>query len=420
MDTSILLDRAQLLLDQGRHADARTSVRQALEQDPENDYALALLGRCYFANKQYSEGIKVLEQAIALDPLESFYFYLTGFGYYQQNNDFLAIENIKKALQLNPYYSEYYGLLAYVLLHQKNFEAALEKANEGLAIDGDNITCLNARSVALNKLRRTDAAIETMQTALAQDPDNEMTHATVGWNLLEKGRHKDATKHFLEALRIDPNYDSARSGLKEALKSKVPPYKWLLQYSFWVQNRGKKLGAVLPIALYILFRILIGVSSSANQSGLAWLLGGIYILLVVTTWTINSIANFFLLFNPIGKHALTVTEKWTAVTVVAALLLGISILSLSQFSPLFTNTIYEETIFIAGLVCLSLALPLSAIEYPFSIKNIQGWRKWYTYLLTATGVTGLVLFLFFPAVALPVFMMYGLAFIIYNWMGVMR
>jgi Tfp pilus assembly protein PilF len=71
-----------------------------------------------------------------------------------------------------------------------------------------------------------------MQTALSQDPDNEMTHATFGWNLLEKGRHKEATKHFLEALRIEPDYSSARSGLKEALKSKVPPYRWLLQYSF--------------------------------------------------------------------------------------------------------------------------------------------------------------------------------------------
>lgn len=419
-DSNMLLERAQLLLDQGRHNDAKRSVSHALELDPENDYALALLARCNYANKQYNEGIIVIRQAIALDPQESFYFYLLGFGLYQQNNTFEAISNLKKALELNPYNGEYYGLLAYVLLDEKALEEALEKANEGLAIDADNITCLNARSVALNKLRRTDAAVETMQNALAQDPDNEMTHTTVGWNLLEKGKHKEATKHFLESLRIDPNYESSREGLKEALKSKVLLYKWLLQYSFWVQNKGKKWQTILPIALYIIFRVLIAISSNANQNNLAWVLGSVYILLVVISWTINSIANFILLFNPIGKYALTITEKWTAISVVAALATGLLILCTSQFTPLFDNTLYGNSIFTAGVVCISLALPLSQMEYPFSFKNIEGWRDWYSFLLLAAGVTGLCMFLLSPPLALIIFIIYGIAFIIYNWVGLVR
>jgi tetratricopeptide (TPR) repeat protein len=92
------------------------------------------LGRCYYAAKQFPEGIEIIKQAIALDPLESFYFYLLGFGQYQLNKGVDAIANLKRALQLNPYNSEYYGLLAYVLLHEKKFEEALEKANEGLAL----------------------------------------------------------------------------------------------------------------------------------------------------------------------------------------------------------------------------------------------------------------------------------------------
>ncbi len=420
MNTAVLLDRAQLLLNQGRHADAKTSVRQALEMDPENDYALALLARCFFAGKQFKEGIETINHAIALNPLESFYFYLLGFGYYQQNQSSVALDHLQKAVQLNPYHSEYYGLMAYVLLHQKSFQKALQVANEGLAIEADNITCLNARSVALNKLKQTDAALETMQTALAQDPENEMTHATVGWNLLEKGAHKQAGNHFLEALRIDPNYESARSGLKEALKSKVPPYKWLLQYSFWVQNKGKKVQTFLPIALYIVFRILIGISAGANQAELAWILGGIYILLVVITWTINSIANFFLLFNPIGKYALTTTEKWTALSVVAALGLGIAIIVTSQLTSVATDTAYDDALFIAGIVCISLALPLSQIEYPFNLKNIKGWRSWYSFGLVIGGFSALSLFIITPAFALPIFILYGVAFIIYNWVGLIR
>ena len=233
INTGIILEQAQLLLDQGRSKDAEAKIKQALEQDPNNDFALSLLARCYFNSKQYEEGIKTIQRAISLDPEESFYFYLLGYGHYQRDRHFEAIENLKKAIRLHPYNAEYYGLLAFVLVSEKHFEAGLASANEGLAIEAENITCLNARAMALNKLKRTDDAIATMENALAQDPDNEFTHTTVGWNLLERGNHNEAAKHFREALRIDPMRQNAKSGLKEALKSKIPPYKWLLQYSFW-------------------------------------------------------------------------------------------------------------------------------------------------------------------------------------------
>src|SRR5450432_3558560 len=294
----VILDQAKLLLDQGRPKDAEVKIKQFLQQEPNNDYALSLLARCLYERKQYDEGIKVIQDAISFAPQQSFYFYLLAFGFYQKENSFLAIDNLNKAIGLNPYHAEYYGLLSFVLLGDKNFKDALAKANEGLAIEAENITCLNARAMALNKLKKTDEAIATMQHALAQDPDSEFTHTTIGWNLLERGRHNEAAKHFREALRINPVRSNAQSGLKEALKSKIPPYKWLLQYSFWVNNQGKKMKAAMPFILYAVFRITIIIfRQSSATAGLAWVVGGIYLLFVIVSWTMNSIANFFLLFH---------------------------------------------------------------------------------------------------------------------------
>jgi uncharacterized protein HemY len=45
LDINNLLERADLLLAQGRHKDAEEFIKQALEQEPENDEALALLAR---------------------------------------------------------------------------------------------------------------------------------------------------------------------------------------------------------------------------------------------------------------------------------------------------------------------------------------------------------------------------------------
>ncbi len=98
METGILLDRAELLLEQGRHSDAKTNIRQALELDPQNGHALGLLCRCYYANKQYNEGIEIILQSISLEPNNSFYFYLLGFGHYQQDESFLAADNLSKAI----------------------------------------------------------------------------------------------------------------------------------------------------------------------------------------------------------------------------------------------------------------------------------------------------------------------------------
>lgn len=415
-----MLEQARLLLDQGRPKDAELKIKQFLEQEPDNDYALSLLARCLYDRKEFDQGIAVIQQAIRGNPEESFYFYLHAFGHYQNDNAFLAIDNLQTALRLNPYNAEYYGLLSFVQLGDKQFAAALEKANEGLAIEADNITCLNARSMALNKLKKTDEAFATMQNALAQNPDSEFTHTTIGWNLLERGKHKDAAMHFREALRINPVMQNAQSGLKEALKSKIPPYKWLLQYAFWVNNQGKRLKMVMPILLYIIFRVLITIfSQSSSTAALVWVVAGLYLLFVIGSWTMNSIANFFLLFHPDGKYALTPTEKWSSISVVTAILSGFLILGLALFTPVTSGTVYDDSFFAAGLVSLSLALPLGEIDYPIRIGKTRK-RNIFSLLLIAIGILSLLTCAFFPAQALIIMAVYGAAFIIYNWSGVLR
>lgn len=420
MDTSLLLERAQLLLEQNRYKDAETYIRQALEQDPDNDYILSMLGRCYINSRRYDEGIAVVQQAIAIDPNNSFCFYLLGFAYYQKSILVAAKTNLQKAIQLNPYSPEYFGLLAHVLIEERAFEEALEKANEGLALDADNITCLNARSVALNKLKRTEDAFETMSTALAQDPDNEVTHNVVGWNLLERGQHKEAASHFMEALRINPDYGNAKVGLKEALKSRIILYKWLLQYSFWTHNKGRKMQVALPIAFYVLFRVLVGLSkANGSETGLTWLLVGLYLFIVVTSWTIGSVANLVLLFHPLGKHALTVREKWSAIASVSAMVIGIATMILSGLTSIAAGSPYEGSLFLAGMICLSLALPLGLINYPIRLQKIPR-KEWFPLGLIGFGLLTLLVFAVTPSAAVALFGIYGLAFLIYNWSGIVR
>ncbi len=418
-DISPYLERAQLLLAQGRANDAIAQLKNALQQDPGSDEALSLYARCQFAQKDYEAGIATINNAISIDPENSYYFYLLGFGYYSANKNKMALEAFKQSQEMDPYFAETYGLMAHVYIEQKDFNKGLATANEGLEIDPENITCLNARSIALNKMHKTDDAINTMQNALAQDPDNEYTHCTVGWNYLEKGQHKIATKHFKEALRINPNMHNAQAGLKEALKSKIAPYRWLLRYSFWINNKGKKMRWIIPLGLYLTVRLL--SSLLKMKDGTEYIAGSLialYFLFILTSWLITPLANFFLLFHKDGKYALTQTEKKTAVTVVAALLAGLICLCVSQLIATEYKNIVTGFI-IATAAFWAMSVPLGNIEYPLSVREYGTQNKIAMLLVLLALVTIPFAFIYLP-VAIFTGISFIVIFVLNNWAGIFR
>lgn len=416
----MLLERAKVLLEQGRNNDAIQQLQQVLQQEPRNDYALSLMGRCLYNEKKYKEGMDFVKQAINVRPDEDYFFYLLAFGHYYLDQNLVAQRMLNKAMELNPYMADYFGLSALIHIEEIELKNALTRANEGLAIDPENITCLNARSTALNKLKQTDAAVKTMRTALEQNPENEYTHTTIGWNFLEKGRHKDAASHFREALRIHPNLEAAQSGLKQALKSRIPPYRWLLQYSFWISNKGKNMQWILPVALFVIVRIVITAFGKQNSFPSAVVVVmAIYLLFVISSWVINPIANFTLLFNRDGKYALTNSERWSAITSVSALLVGISLLILTYILVSPEGTSSSSSVFIPGMVFFSLALPLSNMQFPITFQP----KKPSTYvslILVILGLLSVLMFYIDKEGASFFLIIYFILFIGYNWTGLFK
>ncbi|MET0634943.1 MAG: tetratricopeptide repeat protein [Chitinophagaceae bacterium] len=417
MDTRVMFERASLLHGQGRIAEAINELKQVLELDPNNVEALGLYGRCLLDKGEYDEGLRLLDLAISLDPYNAYYFYLKGFAFYRKNENSTAIRWLDESISIEPYRSSPYGLLAIIYIEEKEFKKALAKADEGLAIHAGDVTCLNARAMALNKLKQTDAAIETMKEALAQDPDNEFTHSTFGWNMLEKGRHREAREHFREALRLDPNYANARAGLKESLKSQIPPYRWLLQYSFWVTNKGKRAGWIIPLVIYALVRILASSFQSSESTAIIGVLIVLaYFIFVVATWIINPVANFFLLFHKDGKYALTDTEKWTSITVMGSLLSGVLLLVIGWMAGVRDEL---SPVFIIAFSLLLMAVPLGDFQYPLNIRRSTATVK-IAMVLVALGLITILTALVLPEYAVMVGMAFLLLFILNNWLGLFR
>ncbi|TAD91320.1 MAG: hypothetical protein EAY75_03765 [Bacteroidetes bacterium] len=412
--TEAHLQKARLLLDQGRYKDAERELGQILSHEPNNNDALGLLARLKIDDHQPAKALPLLAQALALNPQEDYYLYLRSFAHYKLNDNISAIADLKAALAMNPYHSGYFSLYAFVLIDEHQYEAALEKANEGLALDAEDIGCLNARSRALSKLRRTTDAAATMQDSLAVDPDNDWTHTNVAWNFLERGQHRQAAHHFQEALRINPRNTAAISGMKEALKSRIAPYRWFLRYGIWLSGQGKNVRWMMALGLYLCFRMGMAVVDTLPRpfNWLVYALMALYLLAVLCSWLINPIANAFLSLHPQGRYALTITERWSSQTALVALLAGILA---AAFTMLVAPPAFQSQGLVASLVLASLALPLALVQYPVGRQYTT--KQWVTLGLCVLGVVAIVALLFSAEVGMLLAGIYGAAIVVGSWVA---
>jgi tetratricopeptide (TPR) repeat protein len=411
----LILERARLLLEQGRFADAEKEIGRALAADPDNDEAHGLLARVHLGTNQPDKALQSLAEALRLEPDEEYYLYLKAFAEYKLDHLDAAQSILNKTIAQNPYNPAYFSLYAFLLLEKKDFAGALARANEGLALDAEDIGCLNARARALNKLGQTDDAISTMQHSLAADPENDFTHTNIGWNLLAKGRHKQAATHFKESLRLNPGSQSARDGMKEALKSKIAPYRWFLMYGMWLSNRKQGVRIGMAFGLYFCFRIIVSVEKQLQPpfNYLALAVAALYILAVIVSWLILPIANFFLLYHPQGKYALTSSEKINSQTVVGALLAGLLLFCISMFIP---EPVSANMLLAAG-VTASLAFPFSHVDYP--LPGTTNLSK-VALALVCLGLLDVVLIFIAPGTSQVILSVYVLSLVISTWVLAFR
>jgi tetratricopeptide (TPR) repeat protein len=359
-----ILQRAELLRRQKRYKDAEQQLGILLKIDPQDVDGLIILGHCKIDTHQLVEANSILKQCLQYDANNDYVFYLLAFANYQDSNNQLALNYLTQALAIFPYNAGYFALQAHIRLEQNEFGFALNAANEGLAVDAESVSCLNARSTALFRLNRKEEAYETINEALELDPEDYSTHTNYGWHYLEKGKYKNATNHFKEALRLNPNYAYAKQGYKAALKSRMPFYRWILQYSLWIGRQQRSVRIGIPVGLWLLVNIISSVKNNPflKYLGLSVLI--VYILFVIMSWLGSAFANLYLLFTPHGKYILDKSERYSAIAVGVFMGLGILLLI-----PAFT---INENLFVLAAIVASLAMPCNELAFPIKLFKGSG------------------------------------------------
>ena len=363
-ETEAAIQRAMLLHEHRRYADAERELRAALAQEPSHPSAHAMLALCLAESDKLQEASDEAAAAVAAAPDDPFPFYAVAYVYLKRNRQEQAIEAINQAIALSPYNPIYFALLASAYFGRRQWREALDAAQRGLAIDPENARCINLRAMALVKLGRRGEAGMAIDSALRRDPEDSVTHANQGWTLLHANDPKQAMRHFQEALRLDPNNDWARAGIVEALKAHNPLYRIMLAYFLWISRLRGQAQWFIIIGGYVGYQVLRNLS--ANQPALrplVWPLMIAYIIFAYMTWLADPLFNLMLRLHPVGRYALSRTQ------IMAANFAGGLILA-SIICVVAGLSMGSETVLDLGFAFFFMLIPVAG-----TFKAPRGWPR---------------------------------------------
>jgi len=367
---SELIQRAELLMQQERYAEAEKELKQALSQAPNDYYTLALLAEVSLELDRYDNARMLIDSAIGLNPATAYLLYVRARVFALQDDYNGAEREIAQAVSLEPDDADYYAWWANIKLARKMYTEALELADKALSLDPANLLALNMRSRALVKTNQYEASFETIEGALREDPDNSFTHSNYGWNLLEQGNHQKAKEHFREALRSDPSNEDAQSGMLEALKADNLLYRMFQKYAFWMGNLSGKYQWGVILGFYFGTQLIKNLAKQ-NEALQPFLLPVVVLLALFafSTWIVGPVGNLLLRINPFGKHLLNRKE------IISSNFVGVCALVCITGLVTYFVTLHQPLLSVAAFgfaMMLPCSSMLSPAKNPVILKMLAG------------------------------------------------
>ena len=346
--------RAQLLREHSRHPEAVAMILAHLAHHPDDPsaYIELSLNRLEIPG-ELSNALEDAKKATGLSPADPFPFALQSRVLSRLDRHKEALALAESAIALEPEFEFSWNSKCIALMGLSRWPEAEQAAREALSLDPDNETASNLLAHTLRMQNRLDASEEESRRRLARNPENAFSFANAGWAALQRGQVREAENHFKESLRIDPEMEYAREGLKQSYRARSAFFRVFLKWSFFMQRFSEKNRIAIMIGLIFGFRILKALFAAVHPL-LVIPLAFVYYLFIFGTWISTGLANFFLLSDSVARLSLDRGEKAEGITVGAlffgGLLVGIGGLAVSYFG-----------VAILGGVMMAAAIPASMV-----------------------------------------------------------
>jgi tetratricopeptide (TPR) repeat protein len=404
---NIHLERGRLLMAQRRMTEAEQEFKQALSFDPNNPVVMALLAECAIDARRFAEALDLSQQAIGMGPTNPFLQYTLARAYFYNKNATKAYEAIQEGLRLNPFDPDFFYLEAHIAMYEEKWDKALTAAERGLEIDPEHVNLINLRAQALIKLNRKAEAAQTLDYALHKAPEDSFSHANKGWVAIESDQYDEAISHFKEALRLNPESEFAKAGLKESIKAKNILYRYILKYFLWIGKMNQQGRWLFIIGIYILYRIILEVArANPSLAPLLYPLVFVYVLFAFSSWIALPVSNLFLRLHPLGKYALTNDEIKGSNLVGTLGMAAISCLAIYFFGK-------AEFFLLLGAYFALMLIPIGGLYGVSANGSARKNLRFYTIALAIVGLGAI----FIPAISSWAVIAFLLGIFAYGWVA---
>jgi len=173
------LERAQFLMDVGRWREALHELRQHLSAYPDSYDGYCQSAICHLQLKEFQRAFDLTKKAIELAPEGEWAYRVQSIVFSENGESKRALEAARLAAERAPYFPPSFSCLFWA------------QANSGYY----------------------DEAEETLKLLLELAPDSAETHEAAGYLALQRKDNTSAEKHYVEALKIDPESVNAMNNL---------------------------------------------------------------------------------------------------------------------------------------------------------------------------------------------------------------
>lgn len=214
-------DRGIALYDDGRYTEAIAEFQRVLESALADDAperklasfymceAYATLGLAHLNMVAYRRAEEELKAALAIYPDYADLNFHLALVYYRQRRYAKAERQIKKAIAINPKYARGLMYLGLSRLHRE-ISSGIEDVEWAVAIEPAYQNEEYRQALFLYRQGDTTRAIRYLEEVAETDVDHISGLMNNGFKLLKEREYGDATKAFLEAISLCPDYADLR------------------------------------------------------------------------------------------------------------------------------------------------------------------------------------------------------------------
>jgi predicted O-linked N-acetylglucosamine transferase (SPINDLY family) len=254
-------NRAILLQQAGRIADAQAVCREILERAPRHFDALHLLGVTEYQSGRYEEADRLLQQALLVEPRSAAALSNHGIVLHDLKRYEAALARYEKAIALKPDYAEAFSNRAATLTELGRYAEAVASCDRAIVLKPEYPEAHSNRGNALCHMRRFDEALTSCERALALRPGYADALSNRGNGLIELGRFDEAMASYDAALSLKPGlaaawvgrgnvflnlnrYGEAFAAFQKALAINPDSLKALAQLAHYYERHGRMAEAI--------------------------------------------------------------------------------------------------------------------------------------------------------------------------------